>query len=56
MVSDWRSSRSATAPIRRELTKRKALTRETKGKSSSTVARAKTAREPKCCSRASACF
>ena len=56
MVSDWRSSRSATAPIRRELTSRRALTREIKGKSSSTVARAKAVREPKCCSRASACF
>ena len=56
MVSDWRSSRSATAPTRRELTNRKALTRETKGKSSSTMARAKAVREPKCCNRASACF
>jgi hypothetical protein len=41
-VSDWRSSRKATAPMRRELTSRGALGRETKGKSSSTEARAKT--------------
>ena len=31
MVSDWRSSRSATAPIRRELTSRKAFDREMNG-------------------------
>ena len=42
IVSDWRSSRKATAPMRRELTSRGALGRETKGKSSSTEVRAKT--------------
>ena len=34
MVSDWRSSRSVTAPMRRELTRRSDFERETKGKSS----------------------
>jgi hypothetical protein len=51
-----RSSRNATAPLRRELTNRSALGRETKGKSSSTEARAKTVRDPKCFKSASACF
>src|SRR5258708_773719 len=37
--------------MRKELTRRKALERGTKGKSSSTEARAKTAREPKCLRR-----
>ena len=56
IVSDCRSSRRATAPIRSELTSRKALEREMNGKSSSTEVRAKTVREPKCFNRASACF
>jgi hypothetical protein len=34
MVSDSRSSRKTTAPIRNELTSRRALERETKGRSS----------------------
>ncbi len=56
MVSDWRSSRRATAPTRSELTSRRAFERETKGKSSATEALDKTAREPKCLRRVSAAF
>jgi serine/threonine protein kinase len=47
IVRDSRSPRNATAPIRRELTRRRTLERETKRRSSSTEARVNTVSEPK---------